>query len=999
VAIYHLSAKVISRADGRSAVAAAAYRAAEELHDERLGRVHDFTNKAGVIHSEILLPDGAPARLGDRATLWNDVEVTEKRKDAQLAREIEIALPRELSQAQAIGLAQDFVREQFVARGMVADLNVHWGRTASGEDQPHAHVMLTMREVGPDGFGKKVRDWNRTEMLVGWRERWAELANERLAELGHDIRVDHRSHAAQGIELEPQNKIGPAGMRREARGEDAERAAEHEALARRNGERIIDDPSRVLAALTRQQSTFTRRDLARLVDRHTADADQFTTVMAKVEASPELVRLGQDGRGQARFTTREMLATEQRMEQAAGTLAARQAHRVNLRRRLAETTALGREQVLAYRHVTQMQDLSVVVGYAGTGKSTMLGEACAAWEADGYQVRGAALSGIAAEQLEAGAGIASRTVHSLLFQWEQGREALTDRDVLVVDEAGMIGSRQMERLLSRAEAAGAKVVLVGDPEQLQAIEAGAAFRAIAERVGAVEITEVRRQRDAWQQQATRDLATGRTDAALARYERAGMVQGHATLNQAKDAMIAGWDAARRDNPQARQIMLAYRRDDVRDLNERARAVRQAAGELGETYRVTTERGARDFAAGDRVYFLRNERGLGVKNGTLGTVERIEGHAPGQGDRLVVRLDDGRSVGFDVKDYAHIDHGYAATVHKSQGVTVDRAHVLATSHMDRHAAYVGLTRHRERVDLHWSADQVGSRERLTRVLGRERLKDTSLDYGLAGTEAEPEIRAESRDSVRAYAERRGLLVPESEIVLRERPAETQRLEPAQPRRGMFAGLKLEAGPATAASAVPPALTERERAADRLVSSVGVYAQTWADAARMRQAGMPVLPHQAAALAQADRVLDAQLPGFSQDLDAALTRAPRLAQGAGSDAGLAALIEAGRVGRAEREKLEERAREAILAWSKLEQTYERAAEKYDHLAQRTIGLQMAQFVKELKRDAQLDSVLRQHGQQLGIVDGSLLARVVQSQAIEQELTDELELRPSHGLGMGM
>ncbi|HUB16055.1 MAG TPA: Ti-type conjugative transfer relaxase TraA, partial [Acetobacteraceae bacterium] len=546
MAIYHLSAKVISRADGRSAVAAAAYRSASELQDDRLGRAHDFTNKAGVIHSEILLPDGAPARLADRATLWNEVEATEKRKDAQLAREIEFSLPRELTQAQAIGLAQDFVREQFVARGMVADLNVHWGRTAEGEDQPHAHVMLTMREVRPEGFGKKVREWNRTELLVDWRERWAELANERLAELGHDLKIDHRSHAAQGIALEPQNKIGQAGARREARGEDAERAAEHEALARRNGERIIADPSVVLAALTRQQSTFTRRDLARLVDRHTADPGQFTTAMAKVEASPELVRLGQDGRGQERFTTREMLATEQRMEQAAAKLAERQAHRVNLRRRLQESTALGREQAQAYRHVTQMQDLSVVVGYAGTGKSTMLGEARAAWEAEGYQVRGAALSGIAAQQLEGGAGIASRTVHSLLFQWEQGREALTDRDVLVVDEAGMIGSRQMERLLSAAQRSGAKVVLVGDPEQLQAIEAGAAFRAIAERVGAAEITEVRRQREAWQQVATRELATGRTDEALARYERAGMVTGHATLSEAKDAMIAGWDAARRD---------------------------------------------------------------------------------------------------------------------------------------------------------------------------------------------------------------------------------------------------------------------------------------------------------------------------------------------------------------------------------------------------------------------------------------------------------------------
>ena len=174
------------------------------------------------------------------------MEANERRKDAQLAREIEIALPRELSQSEAIRLAQDFVCEQFVAHGMVVDLNVHWGRAADGEAQPHAHVMLTMREVGADGFGQKVRTWNRTERLGGWRERWAELANERLVELGQDIRIDHRSHAAQGIGLEPQNKIGPAGMRREMRGEDAERAAEHEALARRNGERIIADPARVL---------------------------------------------------------------------------------------------------------------------------------------------------------------------------------------------------------------------------------------------------------------------------------------------------------------------------------------------------------------------------------------------------------------------------------------------------------------------------------------------------------------------------------------------------------------------------------------------------------------------------------------------------------------------------------------------------------------------------------------------------------------------------------
>ena len=1015
MAIYHLSAKVISRADGRSAVAAAAYRAAEELHDERLGRAHDFTSKAGVIHSEILLPENVPARMADRTTLWNEVEATEKRKDAQLARELEIALPRELNKAQAIELARDFVREQFVAQGMVADLNVHWGHTASGEDQPHAHVMLTMREVGPKGFGKKVRTWNRTEQLVGWRERWAEVANARLAELGHDLKIDHRSHEAQGIALEPQNKIGPAGARREVRGEDAERAAEHEALARRNGERIIADPSVVLGALTRQQSTFTRRDLARVVDRHTADADQFTTAMAKVEASPEVVRLGLDGRGQERFTTRDMLATEQRMEQAAAALAERRAHRVSVRRRLQASTTLGRERTQAYRYVTRLQDLTVVVGYAGTGKSTMLNEARGAWEAEGYQVRGAALSGIAAQQLEASAGIASRTLHSLQFQWERGRERLSARDVLVVDEAGMIGSRQMEGLLSAAQSAGAKVVLVGDPEQLQAIEAGAAFRAIAERVGAVEITEVRRQRAEWQQDATRELATGRTETALARYERAGMVQGHATLGDAKDAMVAGWDAARRETPQARQIMLAYRREDVRDLNLRARAVRQEAGELGADWQVATERGAREFATGDRVYFLRNERGLGVKNGTIGTVERIGGSASGKdhvarrGERLVVRLDDGPEIGFDVKDYAHIDHGYAATVHKSQGVTVDRAHVLATSHMDRHATYVGLSRHRDRVDLHWATDELGSRERLARVLGRERLKDVSLDYGLAaGTAGGRGIRsqAESRreSSADSFAERRGLVppdgrVPESEIVLRSRPAETECAAPAKVRPGMFAGLKLDAGQSgpVPAPAVAQATPEQGKESDRLLQSVGAYVRAWSDQARMVEGGLPVLPHQAAALAAVDRAFDAQLPRFGQDLNAALTKAPRLAQDA-TDRGLAVLIEAGRTARTEREKLEIRARETVRTWNGLEQAYERAEAQFDHLTQQAIGAEMEQFAQALKQDPELDSVLRQRGPELGVAEGSRLMRVVQSEKADHALRQELGLRHSQGLGMG-
>ncbi len=902
MAIYHFSAKVISRANGSSAVASAAYRSASRLRDERIDRNHDFTNKAGVVHSEVLVPEHAPNEFSDREKLWNAVEAAEVRKDAQLSREVEFAIPREMSQAQGIALARDFVEHEFVDGGMIADLNVHWDVGADGLTKPHAHVMLTMREVSDDGFGPKVRDWNRTELLQHWRERWADHVNERLTELDIDARVDHRSLEAQGIDLEPQHKIGPAASRRLERGEGAERAEDHLRIARENGAKIIANPEIALDAITRQQATFTRDDMLRFLHRHTVGQEQFEQARSAVRACPELVQLGEDGRGQMRFTSREMIAVEDRLVRVADALAKRAEHGVAQSHRDTALNAsrerglsLSGEQRDALRHVTGKEGLASVIGYAGSGKSAMLGVAREAWEASGYTVRGAALSGIAAENLESGSAIPSRTIASLEHQWGRGRELLTGRDVLVIDEAGMIGSRQMERVLSAAKEAGAKVVLVGDPSQLQAIEAGAAFRAVAERHGAVEIGEVRRQRADWQRDATRHLATGKTAEALAAYNERSMVHAADRREAARGELIDSWDRDRTAQPDASRIILTHTNDQVRALNEAARDRLRLADALGEDVSIATERGERTFAPGDRVMFLRNERDLAVKNGTLGTAEQVTPQ------RMAVRLDDGRNVAFDLKDYAHVDHGYAATIHKAQGMTVDRTHVLATPGLDRHAAYVALSRHRHGVHLHYGRDDFDSADRLARTLSRDRAKDMASDYG------------------REFADRRSFT---GDI--------RNRIEDGWRR-------------------FKDAFTRHARAVSTIF--------------RDHEYGLPSLPERKSELKGAREALDVYDPNNSRDVERAYKAIPELAHEAANgriNSALRAMQLEGEL----REKTLARADRFVADWTRLGKLHEAAYRAGDYDAFNRIKNDMGAMAKSLKRDPQLESVLAIRKRQLGI-----------------------------------
>lgn len=782
MAIYHLSMKPISRSNGRSAVAASAYRSASKLTNERDGITHDYTNKSGVEHAEIVLPEGVVAEWArDRSALWNAAELCEKRKDARVAREFEIALPHELTADQRLEATRIFADELADRYGTAIDFAIHAPQDDSDIRNHHAHIMMTTRQVRGDGLADKnllerenkwllSADLPTTDMqLRDLRMRWEGIANESLARAGHDIRIDHRSHLERGLEIEPTEHMGVHATQMDRRGLAVSRTRLEAEAALRNAELIREKPEQVLEIITGEKSVFDRRDVARALHRYlNDDIGEFQSAFAKVMASAALVELQAESHdpvtgetGLARYSTRGMVEIESGMIESAQRMHAAHSHGLSdryveqaigrqdtairtsvssdtadkaergeldgvARDRLIDAARLSDEQRAAIKHITGPERIAAVVGYAGAGKSTMLAAAREAWEAQGYQVHGAALSGKAAEGLEESSGIQSRTLASWDMSWQNDRRMLNRGDVFVIDEAGMVGSRQLARFVSEAEARGAKIVLVGDHEQLQAIGAGAPFRAITEEIGYAELSQIRRQRVEWQRDASVAFATHRTAEGLSAYRDRGNISFAETGEDARGQIVRDYLADAQERPDGTRIAMAHRRADVRAINDAIRAELRARsnvpgdghglsegwlarGALGEGFIFQTNDGKREFAPGDRIVFLENNRDLGVKNGMLGTVEHVEVGRLGAGPRIVAQLDgpggaEGCSVSVPMDDYQAVDHGYATTIHKNQGATVDRAYVLASGTMDRHLTYVAMTRHRDGVQLYGSQDE-------------------------------------------------------------------------------------------------------------------------------------------------------------------------------------------------------------------------------------------------------------------------------------------------------
>ncbi|TAX70614.1 Ti-type conjugative transfer relaxase TraA [Rhizobium leguminosarum] len=780
MAIMFVRAQVISRGAGRNIVSAAAYRHRTRMIDEQAGTSFSYRGGASeLVHEELALPDQMPDWLrsavegcsvaGASEALWNAVEAFEKQANARLARELIIALPEELTRAENIGLVREFVRDNFTSEAMVGDWVYH-----DKDGNPHIHLLTTVRPLTEEGFGPKnapvlgengeplrfvtpgrptgrivYKSWGGDkETLQAWKIAWAETANRHLALAGHEIRLDGRSYAEQGLDGIAQKHLGPEKAALSRRGAEMYFAPADLARRQEMADRLLADPALLLKQLSNERSTFDERDIAKALHRYVDDPAVFANIRARLMASDDLVMLkpqqldAETGKAAepAVFTTRAILRIEYDMARSAQVLSEHKGFAVSSRHIAAaiknvetgdpkKSFRLDSEQVDAVRHVTGDNGIAAVVGLAGAGKSTLLAAARVAWESGGRRVIGAALAGKAAEGLEDSSGIRSRTLASWELIWANGHETLHRGDVVVVDEAGMVSSQQMARVLKLVEQAGAKVVLVGDAMQLQPIQAGAAFRAITERIGFAELAGVRRQRQQWAREASRLFARGEVEQGLDAYAQQGHLVEAETRDEIIRRIVSDWTDARRtlvrESAEAANtsrlrgdelLVLAHTNEDVKRLNEALRSVMVGEGALGENRSFRTERGGREFAAGDRIIFLENARFLEphaprlgpqyVKNGMLGTVVST---GDKRGDTLLtVRLDNGRDVVISENSYRNVDHGYAATIHKSQGSTVERTFVLATGMMDQHLTYVSMTRHRDRADLYAAKEDFEAR---------------------------------------------------------------------------------------------------------------------------------------------------------------------------------------------------------------------------------------------------------------------------------------------------
>jgi len=721
MAIQFARIRIITRSSGGNVVRSAAYNARSHAQSDLTGEKFYFSDRDGSEHHEVMLPPGAPSEMKDFRNLWNQAQAAEKRINSQEAKELLLALPSnpEVSAQHRLEMARAFVATNFVDHGLGVQLDIHAPHT--GDDNYHAHILLTTRRVDAMGMGEKARDLNglfaKGYMMEGerWGELWRDYQNDYFLKNGIDVRVDETS-------LVPGEHIGPERMRVEADVVALQRNQQRAKLSRE----MMQDPERVLNHLTRQRSSFTVQELNRYIDQYDFDERVATNLFEAVIRSDQILyTVDANGEIGDRFTTVTVRTEESEAMKLSHALVSERDDMIKPQQitEIAQDFKLSGEQANALHAGLSGERLTLIRGRAGTGKSYTLNALRVGLGKSGHHVIGLAPTNMVAGALRRDGFVHSSTVHSFLFREKQGLISMEPGTRLVVDEAAMLDSGTMKELLEAAHRHRAGVVLVGDDGQLSAIERGGLFSDIAKLAKAVEIKEVRRQTEEWSKQATQDLARGDMKAAIKAYDDRGFIVRSDTDQAAKQALIEKWKTDFDLNTDADRFIFAYRNKDVDQFNMAIREYLQKRGIVdGKNHTFSTKHGRFDFARGDRVVMTGTDKRAGLINGQSWRILDVEGQS------IILELD-GKEHILDTSTFIDFRHNYAGTIYKGQGRTVDHAYIYHTSHWGQTNAYVALSRHRSSAHMFVAGDY-NDLDKLAQSLKRNDRKETSLALELA-----------------------------------------------------------------------------------------------------------------------------------------------------------------------------------------------------------------------------------------------------------------------------
>ena len=510
------------------------------------------------------------------------------------------------------------------------------------------------------------------------------------------------------------------------------------------------DAGAVIELMTQQRATFKTRDLDRVLSKQIKDRFERSGFTNEILTRPEIVGLSDEPDGPVtRYTTTSVLAAEKQVLSAADGLVENKRHAVHERIRAKilgahEFDGISREQARAFRHATGPEGLAIVDGQAGTGKSFSMAAIRKAYEAQGSKVIGLAPTNAVAQDMGRDGFSRAATIHSELFAVKNGRTAWDSRAVLMVDEAAMIDTKLMAQLTSFAHQANAKLILVGDDRQLSSIDRGGMFAVLRDRHGAAELSEVRRQTKSDDRRAAELMAEGNFHDALARYDAKGGIKWTRTQEEAQTALVRKWAKDTEADPSKTRFIFAYTNDDVDKINHAVRNVRKERGELGEDHIFQTARGKDAYAIGDRIQIIGTDKERGLLNGHAGTITKIVDTT------IHLQLDGraGQKIAFDANEFKDFRHGYAGTIYKGQGRTLDQTYLYHSEHWRSAASYVALTRHRDMAEVFVARNTAPNLKELARQMARVDNRKAASHYYQAGDDR-------SGEAVSQSAERSGL----------------------------------------------------------------------------------------------------------------------------------------------------------------------------------------------------------------------------------------------------